>query len=217
MQRLRHLFVSGDCDLPVMHRKKEVKPMRTLKTLSTISSNAAYLLEGDTVFPNLRKLGLQASRSSSYSQTKMAKPNFSSVRILKIMEGSHFLSHEGALPSSLTKLTLVQTKIKLPVFEMLAKLPNLEILKLLKRSLAEESIDCKEGWFPALQVLYLVELDLKKWTFQQIKMQNEAQKWITHDRDLMQSLRYLLIRKCRELTDIPEELKRENVQYEFQS
>ncbi|KAM7490597.1 hypothetical protein LguiA_033518 [Lonicera macranthoides] len=217
MQRLRHLFVSGDCDLPVMHRMKEVKPMHTLKTLSTISSNAAYLLEGDTVFPNLRKLGLQASRSSSYSQTKMAKPNFSSVRILKIMEGAHFLSHEGALPSSLTKLTLLQTKIKLPVFEMLAKLPNLEILKLLKRSLAEESIDCKEGWFPALQVLYLVELDLKKWTFQQIKMQNEAQKWITHDRDLMQSLRYLLIRKCRELTDIPEELKRENVQYEFQS
>ncbi|KAM7490595.1 hypothetical protein LguiA_033516 [Lonicera macranthoides] len=217
MQRLRHLFISADCDLTVMDRNKEVKPMRSLKTLSTISSNAAYLLEGDTVFPNLRKLGLQVSQSSSYSQTNMAKPNFSSVRILKIMEGSHFLSHEGVLPSSLTKLTLLQTKIKLPVFEMLAKLQHLEILKLLKKSLAEESIDCKEGWFPALQVLHMVELDLKKWTFQQIKMQNEEQKWITHDRDVMQSLRYLLISKCRDLTDNPEELKRENVQYEFQS
>ncbi|KAM7507382.1 hypothetical protein LguiA_017835 [Lonicera macranthoides] len=73
---------------------------------------------------------------------------------------------------------------------VVAELPNLCILKLLKSSVP--ILECSKDTFPKLQVLHFGELDVRKWTIES---------------GSMQSLRYLYISRCQDLKEILDQLK----------
>ncbi|KAM7517370.1 hypothetical protein LguiA_006953 [Lonicera macranthoides] len=188
MEQLRHLLLSGDCDLPY-NRRKEVKTMLNLQTLSTLSPRILSLLDFNTVFPNVTKVGF---RRSDTNRIWCTLPNFKCIRTLKIINSRFDPIHHPAALLSLTKITLLDTMIYLETFETLAKVPNLQVLKLLKNSVDETTIEFKQGWFPKLEVLHMVELRVVKWMM---------------ERGALQGLSYLFISKCPGLTTIPEQLK----------
>ncbi|KAM7530029.1 hypothetical protein LguiB_033439 [Lonicera macranthoides] len=187
MQQLRHLFLSGECYCLV----KEAKPMPNLETFSTSNSSILCAVDFNQVFPNLAKLGVICSSSCIDIFNELQ--DVTSIKIINIIgELANPIKADG-FSLNLTEITLVRTKLKQSQFAKVAEFPNLQTLKLLKDSLAAGSImKCNKRGFPQLQVLYMEQLDVNTWSMQSGAMKN---------------LQSLVIRSCKSLKTLPEQLK----------
>lgn len=185
MQQLRHLFLSRlTSDVPISLTAEDKPSMLNLQTLSIVSPSIICLedINGNPMFPNLTKLGLLGGSSFPV--------HMQTIKTLKFVGDRSYRINPNAFSTSLTKVTFMKTKLKSSDFAVVAELPNLCILKLVKSSVP--ILECSEDAFPKLQVLHFGELDVRKWTIES---------------GSMRSLRYLFIGRCQELTEIPDQLK----------
>ncbi|CAI9103414.1 OLC1v1001884C1 [Oldenlandia corymbosa var. corymbosa] len=99
---------------------------------------------------------------------------------------------EFSLPANLKKLTLDEFGLSRRGISMIGKLPNLEILKLLRVSFEEETWEMEEGEFSNLRILKLYSWGLVR--------------WIAGD-DQLGCLEKLVLNECYKLEEIPPCLK----------
>jgi hypothetical protein len=186
LDRLKNLYMSGPVSLP---QNKSLDAVRNLQVLSTASLNP------QTVLPNcVRKLGIWFASDVSNIEVASVFESLGhelDLRTLKIINYS-----ERALPTSLLS-TIFSTKITLRHVRLdvasglrdLGKLPFLKILKLQSCSLSGKLYVFKYS-FLELEVLQLENLRIKEW-----KQEEHA----------MPRLRHLIVKKCIELTMVPNE------------
>ncbi|KAL3512872.1 hypothetical protein ACH5RR_025589 [Cinchona calisaya] len=170
MQKLRHLHVCGAwIDLSLA--KDKLDNSSNLHNLCTFSTPQLYL--GKTMdkimtkFPNIHNLKcslLESEESTGDSKTIVAMDLPSQLESLKLLLGNVTSHHllELHLPFNLKKLTLEE--FSWSIISTIAKLPNLEVLKLLQQVDGVEKWDMEEKEFPKLKFLKLENLNIVKWT-----------------------------------------------------
>lgn len=182
MQQLKHLFLSGE----LFGGVTGAKPMPNLKTFSTVNSNVLHVADFNKVFPNLINLGVLCSFNIDIFENLQ---DVTSIKIIKIIgELANPIKADG-FSLKLTKVTLAGTYLRQSQFAKVAEFPNLQTLKLLEGSLAVSIIKCNK---PQFQVLHMEELHVSTWTMQSGAMKN---------------LQSLVIRSCKSLKALPEQLK----------
>ncbi|XP_004308695.1 PREDICTED: putative disease resistance protein At1g59780-like [Fragaria vesca subsp. vesca] len=177
MEQLRHLYLPAEHT--VSGRKLSFAKLCNLQTLVNVRIEKCNL--NDLVrLPNLKKLGIIASRSSQLEK-------------LKEMLVSEKLPEKLRGYPDLTKITLRSTKLKGDQIEIVEKLPKLRVLYLGFNSFESETMVFSQGGFPHLEFLTLRALfDLKEW-----RVEKEA----------MPCLHRLRIEWCDELQAIPDGLQ----------
>lgn len=199
LQKLRYLYMTGPTSLPEP-QGTDCNTLCNLQVLYGVASNEeteAHMVKAR--FPNVRKLGLCCTSIPNDSKRKLREANSSSFNhlrhllTLKIKGPSELPTHTKSFPLTLTKITLVEVCLYANVMTMLGSLPNLVILKLEKNPSEGNRVNlhCIEGGFTQLQVFQMVGLEIKTWKL---------------GKGAMPSLRHLVIRHCRSLTMLPDEL-----------
>ncbi|KAF8378838.1 hypothetical protein HHK36_030187 [Tetracentron sinense] len=164
--------------------------MNHLKNLQMLTRVAVgrWIEHGLSQLTNLRKLGLDGRLSLQEEALSRSLVKLEHLHSLKLMRGDTmqtfaFFEHLGHLnklylrgllkelprvhefPPNLTKLTLIHSKLEQDPMVTLEKLPNLQILRLLRWSYVGDKIVCTGRGFHKLGELILERLDgLEEWT-----------------------------------------------------
>ncbi|XP_027079286.1 putative late blight resistance protein homolog R1A-4 [Coffea arabica] len=150
-------------------RNLEVSPdLDHLETLSLAIDPSSQSLQ--TILkklPSIRRLKLKCR---GFYSLKAATRNcdkilvFDCLNQLQSLRLTAFDGYGFKFPLNLKKLTLKWNRQPWSEISTIGKLPNLEVLKLLKESFVGEEWVMEEGEFPSLRVLELSMLDIRKWT-----------------------------------------------------
>ncbi|XP_021716859.1 putative late blight resistance protein homolog R1B-16 [Chenopodium quinoa] len=178
MQFLRHLYLGAFTYLP----KTSGSALSNLQTISGVYSdkNLKWLMVR-AKFPNVRKLRICSFDSDLTCNFLNSLDHLYHLQSLRVEKSTKLPPDQNAFPLSLTKLTLLETKLQTECFKTLEKLPNLRILKLLENAIIGEEIACSDGGFLQLEVLYVEKVIVKNW-----RMSKEG----------MQCLKCLFIKEC---------------------
>ncbi|KAL6129117.1 hypothetical protein ACLB2K_072470 [Fragaria x ananassa] len=215
MEQLRHLYLPKEHT--VSGRKLSFAKLCNLQTLVNVRIENCNL--NDLVrLPNLKKLGIIASRSSQLEKTESI--TYEHLRSLSLTIGHseedvhipidivlrcpHLYKLRlggkmSELPEQLrgyphlTKIILKRTELKGDQIEILEKLPKLRVLYLGFWSFKSETIVFSQGGFPHLEFLTLSYL----WSLKEWRVEKEA----------MPRLHRLSIEWCSELRAIPDGLQ----------
>ncbi|KAL8479527.1 hypothetical protein ACS0TY_026429 [Phlomoides rotata] len=97
-------------------------------------------------------------------------------------------------PQSLTDITLSGSELNEDPMGFLGRLPNLQILRLLAKSVLHPKLHCSAGGFPRLKVVHI-------WCLENLE------EWQVEEGSLL-SLEELGIRSCQNLVKLPDQLQR---------
>lgn len=161
MQFLRHLYVGCSTSLPKPRGIDYYRALSNLQTLYGVQSDK--VLRGLMVrakFPNVTKLRIRSSHRDHTYEFLNSLDHLYHLQSLRLEKPSK-LPDQNAFPLSLTKLTLLETELDPECIKTLEKLPNLRILKLLKKAIEGENLECSAGGFLQLEHLYIEYLDMK--------------------------------------------------------
>ncbi|XP_057550634.1 putative disease resistance protein At1g50180 [Amaranthus tricolor] len=175
MQFLRHLYVGGSSLLPKPRGIDYYRALSNLQTLYGVQSDK--VLKGLMVrakFPNVTKLRVGSSHLDHTYDFLKSLDHLYHLQSLRLEKPSK-LPNQNAFPLSLTKLTLLETELDPECIKTLEKLPNLRILKLLKKAINGENLECSAGGFLQLEELYMEYLDVKV-----LKLEKGAMRCIKH-------------------------------------
>ncbi|GMH21688.1 hypothetical protein Nepgr_023530 [Nepenthes gracilis] len=193
LHELRHLYLSGSVKLPEPPAKFFEIGWK-LQILSTIApDDGAATLAEKGMLRSVTRLGICGNSSSFYLIFYHIDQlsNLESLKIVSKFDGGILTEMvPQSFPVSLTKITLRGTELLFSDIEILERLPQLRILKLLKDSVKQvpgKPCTFNGGSFPELRVLCMVELGIKSWY-----IENNA----------MPHLQRLVIRDCKSLTCI---------------
>ncbi|CAI9109960.1 OLC1v1009908C1 [Oldenlandia corymbosa var. corymbosa] len=144
-------------------------------------------------FPNIRKLKCKIFEywDNDENFDKILVPDFL-TRLESLDIGYVGFQHgrmlEFGLPTNLKKLTLSDFWLPWEAMSSIGKLPNLEVLKLLKGSFTGEKWNMEEGEFSTLRFLAMSSLDIVSWTASD---------------DQFTCFRKLVLFKCKKLKELP--------------
>ncbi|OMO51410.1 Disease resistance protein [Corchorus capsularis] len=190
MQNLRHLLLPRLTTLP-----KSGDPYQCLYRLQTLSDitpdrNTAALIIGSK-FHNLRKLTLYSEDKEKTKQCLERLYKLDHLENLKIVNQVVFPKLATAFPKSLVKVTLVKTNLSSDQVGMFQNLPNLQVLKLLTKSVVGEKLEMGAGSFLQLRFLFMEEIGIRSWVI---------------GYEALESLEELNITRCHELHTLPKQL-----------
>ncbi|KAL3518683.1 hypothetical protein ACH5RR_021272 [Cinchona calisaya] len=170
MQKLRHLHVTGVLfDLSLA--KSNLENSLVLYNLDSFSTPRIYLGQSIGVlmkkFPNVRNLkcSLSESNASVGASHKIVVMDF-----LSRLESLELILHRANMHDVVFHFPLILKKLTLrgfswSIISTIAKLPNLEVLKLFNGGQDGVTIwEMEEGEFPKLKFLKLEYLDIVGWT-----------------------------------------------------
>ncbi|KAK6941790.1 Rx, N-terminal [Dillenia turbinata] len=170
MLELRHLYFRGQAVLPEppkeMARNSD-SVLSNIQTLSFISPESCTEIVFSKV-PNLVKLGIYGDLEKHKGVAFAGQQSLTSLQTLKLVRDRRCASMYS-LPSwkefspSLIKLTLSKTRLSRDPMQTLGKLPNLQVLKLIDDAYVGASLVSFGDEFTKLQVLKLVNLEIKNW------------------------------------------------------
>ncbi|CDP15598.1 unnamed protein product [Coffea canephora] len=197
MQKLRHLHVCGALiDLRLANDNIEYSSiLYSLDTFSTVKLYVGQSMEKVMgKFPNIRELKCclqQSEESSDDSNMIVAMDSLSQLESLKLVLGkvaSHLI--EFHLPLNIKKLTVEDFSFR--TIATIAKLPNLQVLKLLRQADGANEWDMEgmdeEEFFPELKFLKLEDLSMVTWRGSGLHFP---------------SLEKLVLEGCKELEELP--------------
>lgn len=196
LRRLRHLYLIGGQELPVLPEANR-KRMGNLQTLWLQAEDRQIIfLPNNEIFSSLRKLVLNYPYlpGSSHVEELPSLHHLSNLLNLKLIDCLKLPLDLNAFPSNLTKITLKAfIYTDLHFMKALARLTNLQILKLVSKGISNASLDLDfhTGEFPQLQVFHLVGIDIRLWRLK---------------KGAMPALRQVVISRCRKLLELPEQL-----------
>ncbi|XP_075103424.1 putative late blight resistance protein homolog R1B-11 [Nicotiana tabacum] len=98
------------------------------------------------------------------------------------------IPHVFSFPSRLRELTLSKFRLPWNQISTIAKLPNLEILKLLLRAFEGDEWEVKDSEFPELKYIELDDLNITQWSVSEYAFP---------------MLEHLVLTKCKKLKEIP--------------
>ncbi|RWR76928.1 putative disease resistance protein [Cinnamomum micranthum f. kanehirae] len=186
LERLRHLYAyNWDID-----GRPRLNNFRNLQTLCL--NTGSWIEDGLEKLTNLRKLGISGDVRSPHKALFDAIEKWSNLRSLRLFGSSSippfvsFAHHQNLykihlggpienlpkMPSDLAKLTMYGSQLQENAIEILEKLQNLRILKLLNGSYRSEKMICSSGGFPRLESLELDCSNLKDWTVEEGAMKS---------------------------------------------
>ncbi|CAI9098739.1 OLC1v1035437C1 [Oldenlandia corymbosa var. corymbosa] len=188
MKKLRHIHVTNNAFFTGGYRAEDQMP-----NLVSLSSPCFALGEVTdkrmTRFPNLRRLRCIVLNTSKYLYPFPAIESLCKLESLNmIYHGKVLEPNDLTFPSSIKKLTLSQFRLPWSHISVIGRLPNLEILKLKSKAFEGSTWTMEEGEFLKLKHLKLDTLDIVHW---------DAFS------DHLPMLRYLIVRKCKQLEEIP--------------
>lgn len=199
MARLRHVHINDRAAFGFT--KEVIENSSKLDDLETFSTPS--LAYGDDMekmmrkFSNLKKLKCRFLESVYYSM-KLRKDCIRfpildflvHLESLKVFSNGKKLSQpcEFKFPENLKKLTLSNFRLPWKEISIIARLPNLEVLKLLRKAFEGEKWEVKDDEFPALKALKLDDVVISQWDVSD---------------DAFPSLEKLVLQRCKKLKEIP--------------
>ncbi|XP_070011929.1 putative late blight resistance protein homolog R1A-4 isoform X3 [Nicotiana sylvestris] len=199
MARLRHVHINDRAAFGFA--KEVIENSSKLDDLETFSTPS--LAYGDDMekmmrkFSNLKKLKCRFLESVYYSM-KLRKDYIRfpildflvHLESLKVFSNGKKLSQpcEFKFPENLKKLTLSNFRLPWKEISIIARLPNLEVLKLLRKAFEGEKWEVKDDEFPALKALKLDDVVISQWDVSD---------------DAFPSLEKLVLQRCKKLKEIP--------------
>ncbi|KAL3515638.1 hypothetical protein ACH5RR_022540 [Cinchona calisaya] len=190
MKKLRHLCVQDGFILPIENLDTSPNLYHLQSLTFAIDASSQSLQKILIKLPSLRRLKCfkVESRDSSGSGSSngiMVLDSLSRLESLKVNFSGDF-----SFPLNLKKLTLENYKQPWSEISTIGKLPNLEVLKLLRESFLGDTWEMKEGEFPKLRFLKLARLDIVRWT-------------ATASCDNFPLLQKLVLYNCAKLQEVP--------------
>ncbi|XP_027178017.1 putative late blight resistance protein homolog R1A-3 [Coffea eugenioides] len=135
--------------------------------------------------PSIRRL--KCVHADAGNQTGIVK--LDSLSRLESLQLHRFYGCKFEVPMNLKKLTLSRNKWPWSEISTIGKLPNLEVLKLEKKSFMGEKWEMQEGEFSKLRFLELSRLNLCNWT--------------AYNSDNFSHLEKLVLYSCLRLEEVP--------------
>ncbi|CDP17919.1 unnamed protein product [Coffea canephora] len=172
-------------------RNLEVSPdLDHLEALSlAIDPSSQSLQKMLTKLPSIRRLKCKRSYGLGEATRNCDKILvFDCLNQLQSLRLTAFDGYGFKFPLNLKKLTLKWNRQPWSEISTIGKLPNLEVLKLLKESFVGEEWAMEEGEFPSLRVLELSMLDIRNWS---------------SSSDNFSRLEKLLVDSCMYLEEVP--------------
>ncbi|XP_027166153.1 putative late blight resistance protein homolog R1B-17 [Coffea eugenioides] len=163
MKKLRHIHVRWRVVIHLPSNDNGVENLSTLPNLDTLSCLRLYE-KGENLLrriPNVRQLKI--------SDRQTGVLNMSRLECLESLTwwgnySSGSREHvELSFPMNLKKLSLEYLGLPCSKMSLVEKLPNLEVLKLRKRSMEGRKWELMEGGFPKLRVLTLACVEVAEW------------------------------------------------------
>lgn len=192
MVTLRHLHIEPRADF-TLPKGRPTFPLQNVETLCT----PCFSYGDDTknlirAFPSLRKLKCIFMESWDPVTDCNRFPDLKSLSRLEslkvVYQGSVRKAPNFHFPSHLRKLTLKNFCLPWSGISEIARLPNLEVLKLLFRSFEGKIWDMRDDEFLKLKYLKLDSLNLAQWNASS---------------DHFPRLERLVLHKCKNLDEIP--------------
>ncbi|KAL9264740.1 Disease resistance protein RPP13-like protein [Drosera capensis] len=176
LQKLRHLYLAGAVKL-LEPRSKQLEDGWNIQTLSTVAPvEGTKTLVKRGLLASVTRLGLFGSNSSEWKDLESQWDVLSGISQLQNLQSLKLASEMGdvvivrylnpnVVPSGLTKMTLINTRIGSKSLEMLGNLPSLRILKLLEDSIQPgmDNFVFAECSFPQLRLLHMSKLKASLW------------------------------------------------------
>ncbi|XP_016495876.1 putative late blight resistance protein homolog R1C-3 [Nicotiana tabacum] len=196
--KLRHASISDRASFN-LHNAQESLDVSTskLENLATLCypyvSSAEDMERIVSKTPNLQKLKCVFADSWGWKKNENGFPVLHSLHRLETLK-VHFFNFPKVGPSrlnfpmNLKKLTLSNFPLPHAEISTIAKLPNLEILKLQQVAFEREEWEVRDEDFPQLKLLKLENLKLSKWRASD---------------EVFQSLRRLVVTRCLKLEALP--------------
>ncbi|KAK4339854.1 hypothetical protein RND71_041316 [Anisodus tanguticus] len=202
MFKLRHINVNSRASFSLHNDICESPDNSQLANLETFSTPClSYGEDAEKILrsmPNLRKMRCIFRGSLDYSK-KMGenRVRFPRLDFLNQLESLKLFSdryptkhpHEFNFPSKLRELALSRFRLPWTQISTIAKLPNLDILKLLLKAFEGVHWEVGKSDFPELKCLKLENLNIAQWS--------------VSDDDAFPKLESLVITKCKQLENIP--------------
>ncbi|KMS99495.1 hypothetical protein BVRB_1g023350 [Beta vulgaris subsp. vulgaris] len=163
MKYLRNLYLGGSAILPKPLRIDYYKSLPDLQTLSGVCPDKVLKkLMVRAKFPSVKKLRICSSDLDLTCNFLNSLDHLYHLQSLRIEKPTK-LPDLDAFPLSLTKLTLLKTKLPSESIKTLEKIPSLRILKLLEEAICGEEVKCSAGGFLRLEFLTIENLAVKMW------------------------------------------------------
>ncbi|CAI9100979.1 OLC1v1038182C3 [Oldenlandia corymbosa var. corymbosa] len=203
LKMLRHLYTSPwlqqaqyGWKLP-MENPKHLSSLENLQILSKVTFSCYQTLKEVIILcPNIRKLKGHLSNTKNTDDFKIAEDlKIIALDFLRELESLWLSAMECErfhfqFPQNLKKLTLSFFCLPWSQIATISRLPNLEVLKLIRRAFKGEDweMEEEEGTFPKLRYLKLGKLDLARWTGSD---------------DCFPCLEKLVLEECNKLVELP--------------
>ncbi|KAM3321106.1 hypothetical protein P3S67_008308 [Capsicum chacoense] len=199
LMQLRHLklprFYLPDCPSGSVDKGRHLD-FSNLQTISYLSPRCCTK-EVIMGIQNVKKLGISGNKDDYKSFLDSGLPNnlvyLQQLEILSLISVDYSLlpviiSSAKAFPATLKKLKLERTYLSWSYLDIIAELPNLEVLKLM------DDACCGEEWHPIVMGFNRLKLLLLKYSFL---------KYWKATNDNFPVLERLMIRSCKNLKEIP--------------
>lgn len=169
LSKLRHLHISRELNFEYVGLICPSFWLYTLQTISHICASANSFQDTVTRMPNLVKMGLHMTSSSTAKNFKF--PDLSSLNLLERLKFEYqtlgmiqfCLPQPSKFPPHLKKLTLIGSHLDWKEMSIIGKLPNLEILKIKDNFFSGPVWEAREEGFCNLKFLKLSHMNLQKW------------------------------------------------------
>ncbi|XP_027178062.1 putative late blight resistance protein homolog R1B-12 [Coffea eugenioides] len=172
--------------------------LRDLDFLSCLSldpeENISKLLRK---FPNIRKLrcSVNLEPDVEYHVAMDCLSQLESLSLSRVLYGYQQFHIDFQFPLSIKRLTLTYFGMPWRKMAAIGNLPNLEVLKLLRRSFEGEIWEMEVEKFPNVRFLKLASLNIVKWT--------ASSEYEYEDQDYFPRLQKLVLESCDALQEIP--------------
>ncbi|CDP21430.1 unnamed protein product [Coffea canephora] len=166
MKKLRHIHVRWKgISIPFSSNDNGVENLSTLPNLDTLS-RLCLCKEGENLLrriPNVRRLKIFDRQTGNGVLNMSRLECLESLTWWGIYSSGSWEHVELPFPMTLKKLSLEAVGLPCSKMSLIELLPNLEVLKLRKRSMVGQKWELMEGGFPELKVLTLEEVEVVEW------------------------------------------------------
>ncbi|KZV55039.1 hypothetical protein F511_10161 [Dorcoceras hygrometricum] len=195
MPQLRHLVVYRMIILPYPEGEELGESYSILHNMQTLHvTNLSFTMEVIERLPNLKKLRINYFQPSHELSPTYYTSNFLYLYQLEELNlesgGIDFVQNTSLFPQNLKKLTLKGCRISWEIMSVVASLPYLEVLKLMKNSFIGREWEVTEE-FSSLKHLEMESIGLEDWILES---------------NHFPCLEKLIIRWCDKLKEVPESI-----------
>ncbi|XP_027172933.1 putative late blight resistance protein homolog R1A-3 [Coffea eugenioides] len=148
-------------------------------------------------FPNIRKLrsSLNLDKGCEYHVAMDCLSHLESLSLSCVVYGGDRYQLDFQFPLTIKKLTLSNFRLPWSKMAAIGNLPNLEVLKLHRRSFEGEIWEMEVEKFPKVRFLKLASLHIVKWT--------ASSEYEYEEQDYFPRLQKLVLENCDALQEIP--------------